>query len=150
MAGTFLTCALAVVLMQHATKRLIRRRIGADQTHLLYDPGTGNIERYAWSAVLTDKFSLLIGRRAVLLVRPVGLRQATIFPADGLRAILSRLPPASFVGRGHLQWSAFRRGNLSLWTRVGFILAMAVLLLLKEWHPEWFRAARAVLRATIS
>jgi hypothetical protein len=151
----FLTSTLAIVLMRHAAKRMRRMRIGADPTHFLYDPGTGKIERYEWPSVLTDKFRLLIGRRLLSLVQPAGWRRTTMFPAAGLRTLIfARLPPASFVGHTRLQWSALCRGNLSLWVMFGFFLSMMVLQLLKEWHPEWLEAVRAVLtewlRASVS
>jgi hypothetical protein len=112
----------------------------------LYDPGTGKVERYPWSSVRTDKFALLIGRRLLPLARPSGLRQITMFPAEGLRTlILPRLPAASFVSHARLQLSALLRGNASLCVvAVGFS-SLITLQLLRRLHPEWFKAAGAVL-----
>ena len=63
-----------------------------------------------------------------------------------LRAlILPRLPRTSLVGRGRLQWSAFCRGNRSLRMQAAVFLLMVGLLVAKEIHPEWFKAARVVL-----
>jgi hypothetical protein len=155
MGGMLLIAVLAVLFTQQAAKRTRHKRIGADPTHLLYDPGTGKIERYEWSSVLTDKFQLLMGRRLLPLTQPSGIRQLAVFPADRLRALLlPRLPATSFVGRARLQWSALRRGNLSLWAMCGVLLAMLVLQLLRKLHPEWFIAAGALLiewlRASVS
>lgn len=141
-----LTCVVAVILLRQQVKRTLRSRIGADRTHLLYDPGTGKIERHAWSSVLTDELHLLIGRRIV--ARPV-------FPAEDLRAlILARLPAASLVGRPRLQWNALRRGNLPLCAMVAALCAMGVLSVLGDLHPEWskasFEALMTWLRASVS
>jgi hypothetical protein len=134
-----LICAAAIIFLHQQVKRALRIRIGAHRTHLLYDPGTGKIERYEWSSVLTDKFQLLIGRRIVALVPPM-------FPAENLRAlILARVPATSFVGHARFQLNALRRGNLPLWAIVAGLCGMAVLLLLGEWHPEWFKAVLEAL-----
>jgi hypothetical protein len=143
-----LTSVVAIIFMRQGVKRALRSRIGADQTHLLYDSGTGKIERYEWASVLTDKSQLLIGRRIVALIRPA-------FPAESLRAlILPRLPATSFVGHTRFKWTALRRGNLSLRALVALPCATAVLYLLRALQPEWFsgtlEALITWLRASVS
>ena len=141
-----LTSAVAIIFMRQQVKRTLRRRIGADRTHLLYDAGTGKIERHEWSSVLTDKFQLLIGRHIVALA---------VFPVETLRPlVLARLPGTSFVTHPRLQWNALRRGNLPLWSIVSALCVMAVLTCLGELHPEWskdsFEALMTWLRASVS
>lgn len=143
-----LTCAVAIIFMRQQVKRTLRSRIGADRTHLLYDPGTGKIERYEWSSVLTDKYHLLFGRRIVAHVRP-------LFPAERLRTlILARIPATSFVAQARFNWNALRRGNSSFWPIIAALCAMAVLTFLGEMHPEWshaaFEALVTWLRASVS
>jgi hypothetical protein len=146
--GMALVMVVAVIFMRHALKRTLRTRIGANRTHLLHDAGTGEIERHEWSTVLTDKFHLLIGNRIVPMVRPWGLRQRAIFPAESLRAvILPRLRAESFAGRGRFMWNAFLRGNLSLWAAASTPCSMLVLQFLMKQYPEWFKAAREAVQA---
>jgi hypothetical protein len=143
-----LTCAVVIIFMRQQVKRTLRSRIGADRTHLLYDPGTGKVERYEWSSVLTDKFHLLVGRRIVALTRP-------LFPAERLRTlILARIPATSFVAQSRFNWNALLRGNPWFRAIIAALCTMAVLTLLRETHPEWsyaaFEALMAWLRASVS
>jgi hypothetical protein len=127
--------------------RYLRIRLGADSTHMLYDSGTGRIERHEWSAVLTDKARLLIGRRLIMLTAPSGLTRNTVYQEDALRGlVLARVPATSFVGTLRLYWKALTRGNLELCVTVvlaGFVLAVYATSVI---CPECLRGFGALVR----
>jgi hypothetical protein len=150
LGAAFLATVLGALWISAAARRGLQSRIGADSTHLLWDPGTGEIERHEWSSVLTDKSSLLIGRTLLPLTRP-GLPPSSIYSHDPLRGvILARLPLTSYVTRLQLVWHALKRGNVALWIMVGnAALCLAVSLVLAV-EPEWLRASGAALRQWIT
>jgi hypothetical protein len=111
----FIVAMAAAIGSHRRLARDLRSRLGADSTHLLYDPGTGRIERHEWSAVLTDKSRLLIGRRVVVLVGPSGLTRSTVYQLDALQGlVLARIPATSYVGTFRLYGKALARGNVEL------------------------------------
>jgi hypothetical protein len=147
MALFFILAVASAIGSHRRLGRNLRRRLGADPTHLLYDPGTGEIQRHEWSTVLTDKSQLLIGRHLMLLVAPSGLVQTTIYQQDALRGlVLARLPPSSFVGAFRLRWKAFTRGNAELGIMVSLLGAVLAWQAFSMICPECLSALRGIVR----
>jgi hypothetical protein len=145
----FVVTAAGAILVRRGINRHLRARLGADKEHLLYDPGTGAVERYEWSEVLTDKAALLIGRQIVPLVR-VSFGDIVPFPREPLRGfILARLPRASFVAPVRFQWNALKRGNASLCVTAVSLVLFGALCAVSELKPEWHHAVRDALMAWI-
>lgn len=142
---SFVVMAACVILAGRGINRHLRSRLGVDGMHLLYDPGTGEVERHEWSAVLTNKAALLIGRRIVSLVRS-GFGEIAMFPPEALRGfILARLRQSSFVPPIWFQWNAFKRGNAELWVAAVSLVFLGSLHVASEFKPEWQRAVRDAL-----
>jgi len=118
-------------------RKLLKSRIGIDALGFLYDDGSGQLQRYDWSAVLTDRHSLLIGRHLVRLA-PNGRTSAEgRFASDPLRGyVLARLPASSYVSHYRLVWTAACRSNLT--TRMWYGAAFAVFVLTEylEAYPK--------------
>jgi hypothetical protein len=118
-------------------RKLLKSRIGIDALGLLYDDGGGEVQRYDWSAILTDRNSLLIGSHMVRLT-PNGRSGADgRFAADPLRGyILARLPAASYVSHYRLVWAAACRSTFA--TRMWYGSAFAVFVLAEylQLHPK--------------
>lgn len=139
---------LATVIFVRSMRLVLRSRIGADSAHLLYDPGNGTVQRYAWSPVLTDRTDLLLGRRIVRLSTALaGEKPLTIFPSEPLRGlILARIPPSGIVKGWQLQWMALKRGNLALWAGLTLFVVALACMVLKETHPEISEVLREALK----
>ena len=118
-------------------RRLLKSRIGIDALGLLYDDGGGEIQRYDWPAVLTDRHSLLIGHHLVRL-GPNGRTGADgRFAGEPLRGyVLARLPATSYVSHYRLAWTAARRSTLSTRIWYGATFALLVLTEYLQSHPE--------------
>ena len=118
-------------------RKLLKSRIGIDALGFLFDDGSGQLQRYDWSAVLTNRHSLLIGRHLVRLA-PNGRTSAEgRFASDPLRGyVLARLPASSYVSHYRLVWTAACRSNLT--TRMWYGAAFAVFVLTEylESHPK--------------
>jgi len=143
--GVALTISVAMALfMRSRSRRLLQTRLGAEEACLLYHPGTGEIERHAWSTVLTDKSELLVGRHLVAL----RLCKVPRFPRDSLRGlVLARLPRSSYVQPWQVLWTAARRGNVAVIVgAVGFAVLVVPHLLL-DFNPQWRAAIRTAVFA---
>jgi hypothetical protein len=118
-------------------RRLLKSRIGTDALGLLYDDGDGQIQRYDWSTVLTDRHSLLFGRHLVTLV-PNGRTGANgRFAGDPLRGyVLARLPATSYVSHYRLAWAAACRSTFATRTWYGSVFAVFVLAEYLKLHPK--------------
>jgi hypothetical protein len=118
-------------------RKFLKSRIGADALGLLYDNGDGQIQRYDWSTVLTDRHSLLIGRHLVRLV-PNGRTGADgRFAGDPLRGyVLARLPATSYVSHYRLAWTTARRSPFATRMWYGSAFAMFVLAEYLQLHPK--------------
>lgn len=120
----------------------IQTRFGVEESHLLYDPGNGEIERHDWSTVLTDKSQLLVGRHLVAL----GLYKPPRFPRDSLRGlVLARLPQASYAKRWQVLWTAARRGNVPVIVGAVGLASFVVSHLLLDFNPQWHAAIRTAV-----
>jgi hypothetical protein len=147
MYGFVLVISVTLALFTRSRSRqLLRTRLGAEEAHLLYDPGNGEIERHAWSTVLTDKSQLLVGRHLVGL----GLHKVPRFPRDSLRGlVLARIPQTSYAQPWQVLWAAARRGNIAVIVgAVGFAVFVASHLLF-ELNPQWRAAFRTAVFAWV-
>jgi hypothetical protein len=144
----FCATAVGAIAMHWSVNRHLRSRLGADATHLLYDPGNGRLVKHAWSSVQTDHAALLIGRRMVSLVRPHAPGRMGPYSQEALRGlILARIPPDSYVSSRRLKWNAVKRGNAQLWLLLGTFALYPIAHLVSWWKPEWHRAFRDALLA---
>jgi hypothetical protein len=114
-------------------KRGASARLGVSEREVLFDSGSGNIERSAFADVRVGPQSLLLGRRIITLINRW---RHPVFPREQVENyLLSRLPEDAFVKQPRVMLEALRRGNVWLWITV-ILIATQVVLMSTGWSPR--------------